>query len=497
MMASPHFLIEGVIITCLRDRLPTRRSSTCAARSCTSTAGCCRRSRRPAPQGYLGTDVLGSGLDLDIVAARRRRRVHLRRGDGAARLARGPARPAAAQAAVPRGRRACTRARPWSTTSSRSPSVPSIVDDGADWFASMGTEQLRPGYGLFSLSGHVTRPGQYEAPLGITLRELLEMAGGIREGHELKFWTPGGSSTPIFTAEHLDVAARLRVGRRGRARCSARARCRSSTRRPRWSAPCCAGPSSTRTSPAASARRAARARTGWCRCCAGSRPGRARAADIDKLLDICDNILGRSFCALGDGATSPITSSIQYFRDEFDAGTSPQRRLFPSDPVAVHPTSPELVCADDRDHPDHRPTTAWSRRSPPSRGRRDLVTLTIDGIEVSVPKGTLVIRAAEQLGIAIPRFCDHPLLAPGRRLPPVPGRGLRRPGPRRHAARDAEAAGRLHARGHAGHAGQDAAHVARWPRRPSTASWSCCSSTTRSTARSATRAASARCRTRR
>ena len=49
------------------------------------------------------------------------------------------------------------------------------------------------------------RPGQYEAPLGITLRELLEMAGGIRDGHRLKFWTPGGSSTPIFTDEHLDV----------------------------------------------------------------------------------------------------------------------------------------------------------------------------------------------------------------------------------------------------------------------------------------------------
>src|SRR5690606_38262649 len=53
--------------------------------------------------------------------------------------------------------------------------------------------------------GHVTNPGQYEAPLGITLRELLDMAGGVRAGHELKFWTPGGSSTPMLTADHLDV----------------------------------------------------------------------------------------------------------------------------------------------------------------------------------------------------------------------------------------------------------------------------------------------------
>ncbi|MEI8153242.1 MAG: NAD(P)H-dependent oxidoreductase subunit E, partial [Hyphomicrobiales bacterium] len=82
-------------------------------------------------------------------------------------------------------------------------SVPPIVDRGVDWFKTMGREKS-PGFTLYSLSGHVTRPGQYEAPLGVTLRELLDLAGGVREGHELKFWTPGGSSTPILTAEHLD-----------------------------------------------------------------------------------------------------------------------------------------------------------------------------------------------------------------------------------------------------------------------------------------------------
>ena len=83
-------------------------------------------------------------------------------------------------------------------------SVPPIMLNGVDWFRSMGTEKS-PGFTLYSLSGHVDRPGQYEAPLGITLRELLEYAGGVRAGHELKFWTPGGSSTPLLTAEHLDV----------------------------------------------------------------------------------------------------------------------------------------------------------------------------------------------------------------------------------------------------------------------------------------------------
>ena len=78
-------------------------------------------------------------------------------------------------------------------------SVPAIVRNGADWYQSMGTEKSK-GATIYSLSGHVKNPGQYEAPLGITLRELLELSGGIREGHELKFWTPGGSSTPRLDA---------------------------------------------------------------------------------------------------------------------------------------------------------------------------------------------------------------------------------------------------------------------------------------------------------
>ena len=128
----------------------------------------------------------------------------------------------------------------------------------------MGTEKSK-GYGIFSLSGHVTNPGQYEAPLGITLRELIDLAGGIREGHELKFWTPGGSSHPDADRRAPRRPARLRGASAPRARCSAPARCRSSTRPPAWCGRCCAGPSSTSTSPAASARRAARAPGGWCR----------------------------------------------------------------------------------------------------------------------------------------------------------------------------------------------------------------------------------------
>ncbi len=100
--------------------------------------------------------------------------------------------------------KASTPARPVINNVEPIASVPAIVRGGAAWFRKMGTEKS-PGFKIFSLSGHVAQPGQYEAPLGITLRELLDATGGMREGHELKFWTPGGSSTPLFTTAHLDV----------------------------------------------------------------------------------------------------------------------------------------------------------------------------------------------------------------------------------------------------------------------------------------------------
>lgn len=189
------------------------------------------------------------------------------------------------------------------------------MQNGSDWFAAMGTEKSQ-GYGIFSLSGHVTRPGQYEAPLGITLRELLEMAGGVRAGHRLKFWTPGGSSTPIFTDEHLDVpldfesvgAAGSMLGTRAlqifdETTCVVRAVLR-------WSE-FYAHESCGKCTPC-------REGTYWYKqMLKRLEAGQGEEADLETLLDLSDNILGRSFCALGDGATSPVVSSIKLFRDEY------------------------------------------------------------------------------------------------------------------------------------------------------------------------------------
>ena len=196
-------------------------------------------------------------------------------------------------------------------------SVPAIVDKGVEWFRGFGTEKS-PGFTLYSLSGHVTRPGQYEAPLGVTLRQLLDVAGGVREGHQLKFWTPGGSSTPILTAEHLDIpldyegvgAAGSMLGTKALqifddTTCVVRAVLR-------WTE-FYAHESCGKCTPC-------REGTYWMvQILDRLEKGEGDAQDIDTLLDACDNILGRSFCALGDGATSPITSSVQYFKDEYVA----------------------------------------------------------------------------------------------------------------------------------------------------------------------------------
>jgi NADH-quinone oxidoreductase subunit F len=194
-------------------------------------------------------------------------------------------------------------------------SVPYILRHGPEAFAALGTERSK-GFGIFSLTGHVTTPGQYEAPLGATLRELLDLAGGVRAGHSLKFWTPGGSSTPIFTDEHLDVPLDFEaVGAKGsmlgtralqifdETTCVVRATLRWTEFYQHESCGKCTP---------------CREGTYWMvRVLDRLDRGVGTEEDLDKLLDICDNIAGRAFCPFADGAISPVVSSIKYFRDEF------------------------------------------------------------------------------------------------------------------------------------------------------------------------------------
>src|SRR5947209_8748647 len=202
LMATPHTLVEGVIIASYAIR-----ASHAFIYIRGEVVHIVRRLQQAVQEayaaGFLGLDIMDSGYSLEVT-------VHA--GAGAYICGEETALLDSLE-----GRRGQPRLRPPFPAVAglyASPtcinnvetiaSVPSIMTKGAAWFASMGTEKSK-GFGLFSLSGHITKPGQYEAPLGITLRELIDLAGGVREGHELKFWTPGGSSTPILTAEHLDV----------------------------------------------------------------------------------------------------------------------------------------------------------------------------------------------------------------------------------------------------------------------------------------------------
>ncbi|CAM3971050.1 NADH-quinone oxidoreductase subunit NuoF [Nocardiopsis rhodophaea] len=313
MLANPHVLLEGVAISSYAIR-----SNLAFIYVRGEVLHVIRRLRQAVADAYaaglLGKNILGSGFDLDVV-------VHAGAGAyicgeetalldslegyrGQPRLK--PPFPAVAG----------LYASPTVVNNVESiASVPSIVANGVEWFTAMGTEKSA-GFGLFSLSGHVTRPGQYEAPLGITLRELLDMAGGVRAGHELKFWTPGGSSTPIFTAEHLDTpldfesvgAAGSMLGTRAlqifdETTCVVRAA-------GRWIA-FYAHESCGKCTPC-------REGNFWMEQVLDRlERGDGTEEDLDKLLDICDNLLGRSFCALGDGAASPVMSSIKYFRQEY------------------------------------------------------------------------------------------------------------------------------------------------------------------------------------
>ena len=315
MMATPHTLVEGVILTCYAIRA---NHAFIYVRG--EVLQVVRRLQRAVQEaylaGHLGKDIHGSGFDLDVT-------VHA--GAGAYICGEETALLDSLE-----GRRGQPRLRPpfpavaglyaaptvINNVESIS-SVPSIVRNGSEWFGSMGTEKSK-GMTLYSLSGHVKRPGQFEAPLGITLRELLDLAGGVRDGHQLKFWTPGGSSTPILTAEHLDVpldyegvgAAGSMLGTKAlqifdETTCIVRAVLRWTEFYKHESCGKCTP---------------CREGTWWLvQTLARLEQGRGEQRDLEMLLDQCDNILGRSFCALADGAVSPITSSIQYFREEYVA----------------------------------------------------------------------------------------------------------------------------------------------------------------------------------
>ncbi len=222
--------------------------------------------------------------------------------------------------------------------------VPHVLRNGSEWFAKIGPERS-PGTKLFSVSGKVERPGNYEVPMGTPLRTLLEdHAGGVLGGRRLKAWTPGGSSTPMLTDEHLDVgldfesvaAAGSLLGT-GAVIVMDETDCIvEATRR---LVAFYAHESCGKCTPC-------REGTWW-----GSRvlerieAGYGRPEDLPLMDDLGRNILFRAFCALADGAVSPIQSSLRYFRDEYERHIEERRCPFTGEGpgvAAVASVEPDL-----------------------------------------------------------------------------------------------------------------------------------------------------------
>ncbi len=195
-------------------------------------------------------------------------------------------------------------------------SVPEILKKGGQWFLDIGIPN-NGGPKLFSVSGHVNNPGNFEIPMGTPFSELLEMAGGVRDGNKLKAVIPGGSSTPLLTGdEMMDVTMDYdSIAKAGsmlgagsvivmdETTCMVKALARISHFYYEESCGQCTP---------------CREGTGWLsRVIHRIEHGQGKQEDLDLLLDVSNKIMGRTICALGDAAAMPVLSFVEKFRDEF------------------------------------------------------------------------------------------------------------------------------------------------------------------------------------
>jgi|TARA_B100001250_G_scaffold160001_1_gene137426 NADH-quinone oxidoreductase subunit F len=196
-------------------------------------------------------------------------------------------------------------------------SVPSIINNGADWFLKLGCEGSG-GTAIFSVSGHINKPGNYELPLGIPFKKLLEISGGMKSGSQLKAVIPGGSSVPVVPGEiildaNLDFDSLKAIGSglgtgamiiMDDKTCMVKVLQRISRF---YHAESCGQCTPCREG------------TGWLyRMLTRIVSGEGIPSDIDLLVDAANKIEGHTICALGDAAAWPIQSFIKHYRHEFE-----------------------------------------------------------------------------------------------------------------------------------------------------------------------------------
>ncbi len=267
--------------------------------------------------GLLGRNVLGAGFDCDI---------YVHRGAGAYEAGEETALLESLE-----GKRAQPRNKPpfpavvglYNCPTAVNNvetlcNVPLIVRNGAEWYASLGPEK-NGGPKLYCVSGHVRRPGVYEASMHVTLRELIDHhAGGVREGRRLKAVIPGGSSVPILLPGELDTRASFDdVQKAGSLLGSAGIVAIDDSTCMVWLAenllhfyrhescgkctPCREG-------------------TDWLyKILQRIERGEGQMRDLDLLTSIAGQIGGKTLCAFGDAAITPVTTTLKHFRHEYEA----------------------------------------------------------------------------------------------------------------------------------------------------------------------------------
>jgi len=279
--------------------------------------------------GYLGKNILGTGFDCDVF---------MHRGAGAYEAGEETALIESLE-----GKRAQPRLKPpfpaveglYNCPTAVNNvetlcNVPLIVLNGAEWFAKLGPEK-NGGPKLYCISGHVSKPGVYEASMNTTLRELIyDYAGGIRGGRTLKAIIPGGSSVPLLLPDQLDTPASFdAIQKAGSLLGSAGLIVLDDSVCMVWLAmnllhfyrhescgkctPCREG-------------------CDWLyKLLMRIERGEGQAKDLDLLFGVSNNIIGKTLCAFGDAAATPVLSTMKLFRDEYEAHVREGRCTLPAE----------------------------------------------------------------------------------------------------------------------------------------------------------------------
>ena len=280
--------------------------------------------------GYLGRNILGTGFDCEI---------YVHRGAGAYEAGEETALIESLE-----GKRAQPRLKPpFPATQGLygCPSavnnvetlcnVPLIIEHGAEWFASIGPEK-NGGPKLFCISGHVKRPGTFEVSMDVSLRDLIydpKFAGGIRDGRALKAVIPGGSSVPLLLPDQIDIPASFDgIAKAGSLLGSAGVIVMDDSTCMVWAAQ-----NLLHFYKHESCGKCTPCREGcdWLfRILTKIENGEGQKRDIDLLLSVSNNILGKTLCAFGDAAATPVLSTIKLFQAEYEAHVSEGRCTVPA-----------------------------------------------------------------------------------------------------------------------------------------------------------------------